>query len=306
MKAPRGAFTLCLGLGNRFADTVSNGIDRSFGVTAESREMSAPFDAAIAAAYVACHELIESLDGGASATTRHDAAWHEVAESIGSIERSARNARVLAINAGIEAAYVDHLGTGFGIVAERMRALSASTLEAARSVRKIIARTRWHAAQTLEQTDYTRDQVNSVIGLLANHDLSSASDRLQRLKFHGDQIIDNMGGMHAASVEAESILSAIGDVSDEAGLLAINAAIEAARAAERGLGFTVIADEIAKLASATRGSTDVIISKIVKLRERSGRLKAASAVGVQRRENIERYVAAARALSGKDQSTSPV
>ncbi|MDB5093587.1 MAG: methyl-accepting chemotaxis protein [Candidatus Eremiobacteraeota bacterium] len=92
----------------------------------------------------------------------------------------------------------------------------------------------------------------------------------------GARVFAGLAQMHAGTDEARGLLEQIGNVSDDAGLLAINAAIEAARAGDRGRAFTVIADEIGRLAATAQRDTSGVVQTILGLSDLSTELEAQS------------------------------
>ncbi|MDC7813122.1 methyl-accepting chemotaxis protein [Pseudomonas sp. BLCC-B112] len=134
-------------------------------------------------------------------------------------------------------------------VATAMNQMSATSQEVARS-----------AAAAVSSAHSVNDETISGRGLV-----ESQQDSIARLASEIDQSVRVINQLASDSQSISRVLEVIKSIAEQTNLLALNAAIEAARAGEQGRGFAVVADEVRTLAKRTQQSTEEIEEMIGKL-----------------------------------------
>jgi len=221
---------------------------------------------------------------------------------------------------------LDQLASGFNAFISKVRQIAldiqqtsnvlaqqASVLNLAASQSFSVNREQQHTSR--EVTEAIRQMEATVAEIASNaanaaHSTSNASantaNGMRQVQHSMEQIlalsadVKNVetvtSELAAQTLEIDKILNVIQAVAEQTNLLALNAAIEAARAGEQGRGFAVVADEVRHLAARTQQSTAEINQVILKLRSQS---QSAVAAVSQARQKAETSAQSGEAANGQ-------
>ncbi|CAM3359440.1 methyl-accepting chemotaxis protein [Pseudomonas floridensis] len=155
------------------------------------------------------------------------------------------------------------LGNSISLAKESMNAQQAETEQVATAINEMTASVA-DVAQNTEGAAQAADEANTAsrTGLRVMH---QAHSTIQALAEEVELSAQKVQALAAHSQSIGGVIQVISTIADQTNLLALNAAIEAARAGEQGRGFAVVADEVRTLASRTQASTEEIRTIIQQL-----------------------------------------
>ncbi|WOT06590.1 methyl-accepting chemotaxis protein [Shewanella youngdeokensis] len=142
-----------------------------------------------------------------------------------------------------------------------------------------------NAEQSSIETQEANHQVDA-----GSRDISITVDAIGGLSTEIAQASDAVNDLNNNATKIDEVVTTINAISEQTNLLALNAAIEAARAGEQGRGFAVVADEVRTLAGRTQAATIEIKSMIEALQAGSRNLKQVMTRTVEKAEISKKHI----------------
>ena len=196
---------------------------------------------------------------------KHEGMIHAAQQIEAIVERVSQAAKQLAIQVDSSASGAERQKDRATETATSMEEMNATVLEVARN-----------ASQSASDAEDARTMAQN-----GNKSVAEVVKAIEEVKAQAQGLQTSMGTLGQQAEDIGRIMQVIEDIADQTNLLALNAAIEAARAGEAGRGFAVVADEVRKLAEKTMAATKEVGQAISAIQDGARKSVANTSQAVQ-------------------------